>query len=142
MLKFFSINLPILFGVFIVLFPHVRTQNWRSLIDIYPISAFAAILICIFAFREPLSFYEELKCRWYLFNAFVFHTLLDFGVGVLHIFPLMDEQYQIIDGRFKVDHSVSSVIGIIEALVMFPLCFASFYAIKKRKPWKNEIEVT
>eukprot|EP01126_Amoeba_proteus_P053362 TRINITY_DN64_c0_g1_i1.p1 TRINITY_DN64_c0_g1~~TRINITY_DN64_c0_g1_i1.p1 ORF type:complete len:277 (+),score=47.68 TRINITY_DN64_c0_g1_i1:110-832(+) len=90
---------------------------------------------------RTLSRSDLYSSNWYLVNGVVFHLMFDGFSGSLQSIPLIVDQYKVLDNRFNTHHAVPWVIGIIEMLVMAPLCFLTYRAIRRNLPSRYPLEL-
>jgi EXPERA (EXPanded EBP superfamily) len=76
-----------------------------------------------------ISASDRAVAEWYFWNACLFHAIMDGGSGSLRLVPVVVHQYDRLDLRFPTHHSVPYIIGLIELLLMAPLCLLCVYSI-------------
>jgi EXPERA (EXPanded EBP superfamily) len=59
----------------------------------------------------------------------------------LRLIPVVVHQYDMLDARFRSGHTVPWMIGMVELLVMYPLCLLTVYAILTRSPYRFPLEL-
>jgi hypothetical protein len=96
------------FAIVCALFPALRENPWNLLQLVTEPMCIATWIMLIVAHlgagcgkRVALEPWERRAAYWYLMNAAVFHFLLDWGVGTLKAFPVMQKQYQVRDSEGK-----------------------------------------
>jgi len=135
----------------------VKDNNYKSLTDfaLSPNVVFTVVVTFLvyhigndseYGKTCNLTTKENFLSRWYLWNGAVFHMLMDGFGGSFNAVPLVVDQYAKLDRRFNPAHSHNSVVwtvGLIELVVMTPLCFYCYIAIKKgwASRWPMEIIV-
>jgi EXPERA (EXPanded EBP superfamily) len=89
----------------------------------------------------PLPVYDRWTAEWYWWNAFLYHAVLDGATGSLRLVPVTVLQYDVLDRRFPNEHVVPWMIGMIELLVMYPLCLVTVYAVLSRSNLRFPLEL-
>jgi EXPERA (EXPanded EBP superfamily) len=85
----------------------------------------------------PITASDRALAEWYFWNACLFHAIMDGGSGSLRLVPVVVHQYDILDLRFPTHHSVPYIIGMIELLLMYPLCLLCIYCILCRDRFQH-----
>jgi len=67
--------------------------------------------------------------EWYWWNAWFYHAVLDGCTGSLRAIPATVSQYDVLDKRFVQGDPVPWAVGLVELLLMQPLCLAVVYLI-------------
>jgi EXPERA (EXPanded EBP superfamily) len=78
---------------------------------------------------QKLPLYERWIIEWYFWNGCMFHAIMDGSSGSLRLVPVVVHQYDVLDLRFVAVHCVPFMIGMVELLIMYPLCLLSMYTI-------------
>ena len=91
----------------------------------------------------PRPTYEKWIIEWYYWNGCLFHAIMDGSSGSLRLVPVVVHQYDILDYRFPTHHTVPYIIGMIELLVMYPLCLVTMYFIlvDTKHPYRFPLEI-
>lgn len=87
--------------------------------------------------------YEKWIIEWYYWNGCLFHAIMDGSSGSLRLVPVVVHQYDILDLRFPTHHTVPYIIGMIELVVMYPLCLMTMYFIlvDTKHPYRFPLEI-
>ena len=85
------------------------------------------------ASSQPLSKADRGAAEWYWWNAWLYHTAMDGLSGSFHVVPVVVQQYFILDQRFVNRHVVPWLVGVVELLIMAPLCIATIHSIVNPK---------
>ena len=85
--------------------------------------------------------YDQWAAEWYWWNAWLYHATMDGAAGSLRLVPVVVHQYDILDLRFPTHDVVPWLVGLIELLVMHPLCLACLYCIRTRHPLRFPLEL-
>lgn len=96
------------------------------------------------AIHQPwahLPVYDRWTVEWYWWNAWLYHAVMDGSAGSLRLVPVVVHQYDVLDLRFPHRHVVPYLIGLVELLVMYPLCLATVYAILARSSYRFPLEL-
>eukprot|EP01064_Diplonema_japonicum_P010741 TRINITY_DN17975_c0_g4_i1.p1 TRINITY_DN17975_c0_g4~~TRINITY_DN17975_c0_g4_i1.p1 ORF type:complete len:249 (+),score=50.92 TRINITY_DN17975_c0_g4_i1:44-748(+) len=93
-----------------------------------------------------LSAKDRRKARWYLWNGFVIHFLMDGCVGGLGQVPLLLKQYLAVDPRYASvatsgSYSVPVVIALLEMSIWAPLCLLSYYSMRRGLTWSPAVQL-
>jgi hypothetical protein len=90
-----------------------------------------------------LPVYERWIIEWYYWNGCLFHAIMDGSSGSLRLIPVVVHQYDILDHRFPTHHTVPYIIGMIELLIMYPLCLITMYYIlvDTKHPYRFPLEI-
>lgn len=101
--------------------------------------------------RNKLTQADIRLAAWFLWSGTIFHVAMDGGGVVFKQPPLLRENYQRMDNRFR-SHvpftrggpHESEVLGamtvvLVEIFVQAPMCLVAFFAVMKRWSWRNEI---
>ena len=91
--------------------------------------------------QAPLPVYDQWTAEWYWWNAWLFHAVMDGASGSLRLVPVVVQQYDMLDLRFPTRHTVPWIIGMVELVVMYPLCLATVYAVLSRSHWRYPLEL-
>ena len=89
----------------------------------------------------PLKVYDRWAAEWYWWNAWLYHATMDGAGGTFRLIPVVVQQYDVLDKRFVMGHAVPWTVGLVEILVMQPLCLATLFAILKRSPYRFPLEL-
>ena len=91
--------------------------------------------------QEELPVYDKWALEWYWWNAWLYHAVMDGASGTFGLVPVVVQQYQMLDRRFTTHHVVPWLVGLVELLVMFPLCLMTLSAIRSRSPLRYPLEL-
>mmetsp|Transcript_6953 Transcript_6953/g.8428 ORF Transcript_6953/g.8428 Transcript_6953/m.8428 type:complete len:258 (+) Transcript_6953:107-880(+) len=95
---------------------------------------------------------DQKRASWFLWNAVVFHIMMDGCSGGLNTPRLMGANYRILDNRFRFNVSLSEggphpgeaaggfTVVMVELLIMAPLCILTCVGIMKNLPWHHELQ--
>jgi EXPERA (EXPanded EBP superfamily) len=90
---------------------------------------------------SPLPLYDKWVVEWYWWNSWLFHMTMDGVSGSLRLVPVVVQQYDMLDLRFPNRHVVPWIIGMIELVIMGPLCMITAASILKRHPARFALEL-
>jgi len=90
---------------------------------------------------KEMSVYDKWALEWYWWNAWLYHAVMDGASGTFGLVPVVVQQYHVLDKRFATHHVVPWLVGLVELLVMFPLCLFTLYAIRKHSPLRYPLEL-
>jgi len=101
---------------------------------------------------EKVARANQMRASWFLWNAAVFHIMMDGCSGGLNRPALMGANYRILDNRFRTHIPESKggphhgeaaggfVVVMVELLIMSVLCIITCVGIMKNKPWHHEMQ--
>jgi EXPERA (EXPanded EBP superfamily) len=90
---------------------------------------------------RSLPVYDRWTAEWYWWNSWLFHMTMDGASGSLRLVPVVVQQYDIMDLRFPNRHVVPWIIGMVELLIMGPLCMITVIAILQRHQARFALEL-
>ena len=90
---------------------------------------------------QSLPTFDRWTAEWYWWNAWLYHGVMDGASGTLQAVPVIVSQYQILDKRFSTHHSVPWIVGLIEILIMQPICLWTMYAVLTKSPYRFPLEI-
>lgn len=76
-----------------------------------------------------LPWYDRWAVEWYWWNGWFYHLVLDGATGTFRLVPVAVHQYDQLDRRFVARHPIPWGVGLVEVVLMAPLCFACVYCI-------------
>jgi EXPERA (EXPanded EBP superfamily) len=88
-----------------------------------------------------LPVYDRWTVEWYWWNSWLYHMTMDGASGSLRLIPVVVQQYDIMDLRFPNRHVVPWLIGMIELMIMGPLCMITIITILQRHPARFALEL-
>lgn len=99
--------------------------------------------------KSKLTPVEQRRAGWYLWNAIIFHCMMDGLAGTGYGNALMNKNYQLLDRRFKPDGGGASkgdvaVVAIVVHIELFMhtmLCLAAYVGIASGAKWQHEAEL-
>jgi len=89
----------------------------------------------------PLSASDKMAAEWYWWNAWLYHLVMDGFSGSFQLVPVVVQQYNTLDDRFRTHHVVPWTIGVIEIACMAPFCLLTIWAILARHPLRYPLEL-
>lgn len=90
---------------------------------------------------QSMPVFDRWIVEWYWWNAWLFHGVMDGAAGTLQAVPLVLAQYRVLDRRFENFHSVPWAVGLVEILIMQPVCLCAMYAILTKSPYRFPLEI-
>lgn len=90
---------------------------------------------------SSMPIYDRWAVEWYWWNAWLFHMTMDGAAGSLRLVPVVVHQYDVLDLRFPSEHVVPWTVGMIELIVMGPLCLVTVVAILQKSPNRFAFEL-
>eukprot|EP01059_Diplonema_ambulator_P023818 TRINITY_DN39429_c0_g1_i1.p1 TRINITY_DN39429_c0_g1~~TRINITY_DN39429_c0_g1_i1.p1 ORF type:complete len:249 (+),score=54.63 TRINITY_DN39429_c0_g1_i1:44-748(+) len=118
-------------------------DRWEYATDPIMVGTFLGMVLVSLLVRwqggKPLAGCERRKARWFLWNGFVIHFLMDGMVGGFGQIPLLLAQYEVVDKRYNSvretgTYSIPVTIAFLEVFIWTPLCVATYYAIRRGLP--------
>lgn len=94
----------------------------------------------LFSTWNSMPVYDRWAAEWYWWNAWLYHGVMDGAAGSLQGVPVVVSQYHILDRRFITHHCVPWTVGLIELIIMQPLCLCLVYAILTKSPFRFPLE--
>lgn len=108
---------------------------------VYTCVANAVVTWLVCPSLKHLPVYDRWSAEWYWWNGWFFHMLLDGMVGSLRLIPVAVHQYDMLDRRFIQGHSVPWTVGMVELLIMNPLCMITYWSITRQHASRFPLEL-
>ena len=95
--------------------------------------------------QQELTCKEQLNSNWYLWNAVIFHVMMDGLTGGFHLLKPMDVNYRILDRRMDEttgisDRSLVLIIFYHELIVHALMCAVTYYGTQTKAKWRQGAE--